>query len=104
MEKRYEITDNSDCSYVLIQKDDKENTIWELYTGNDGGWTQKNKLLATMINHGNGIRFKFPEDRKARLKSLDYDHVEYIRLLLDMENHFSNVPKEYNVYSEYFKI
>lgn len=104
MEKRYEIIDNNGCSYVLLQKEDKENVIWELYTGSDSGWIVKNKLMATMINHGNGVKFKFTDDRKVKLNSLDYDHSEYMRLILDMENHYSKIPTEYNVYAEYFKI
>ncbi len=102
MEKRYDLKDNTGSLYYVLSKETDDEVLWELYSGDDEGWLTKNKLLATLLNHGNGVKFSIPDNKK--IKKMDYDEVEYFRLLLNLENSLDPNSMSYDVMVTQFKI
>jgi hypothetical protein len=102
MNKIFKIICNDESDYNVILKVTDDGNVFELYTGDCTSWTEKNMLLGTLIDHGNGVDIKIHDNnRRPKLKSLDYDHAEYVRILLHMNNkHNSSFPVVYTVYED----
>ena len=80
--------------YDLTVEDTKKGEKFSLFTSNGEQWNEphKGKLLLSMTNDGDGIKF----DRK--LKVLDYAQLLYIRILVNFEHQNDRNPKNREKY------
>ena len=68
--------------YVITEVDTDDGTMYQLYRSLNETWSEdsKGELLVTMINDGNGYKFKY---KHAEKKRLGYDEIEHQYLLID---------------------
>ena len=68
--------------YVITEVDTDDGTMYQLYRSLNETWSEdsKGELLVTMINDGNGYKFKY---KHAEKKRLGYDEIEHLYLLTD---------------------
>lgn len=73
---------NQSVEYVITEADTDDGTMYQLYRSLNETWSEdsKGELLVTMINDGNGYKFKY---KHAEKKRLGYDEIEHLYLLID---------------------
>jgi len=97
---KYTIKSNDDCDYVLTRTETNDGVLLELFFGKDKAWTSPGKLIGSLLDTGNNIQLKF--DPKVKLKQIDYNIAEYMRILLEFNNRDSHKPCAYSVCTEEF--
>jgi hypothetical protein len=82
--KNYYVIDTLEQSveYIITETDTDDGTMYQLYRSMNDTWSEdsKGELLITMINDGNGYKFKY---KHAEKKRLGYDEIEHLYLLID---------------------
>ncbi len=81
--KEYMVVDHTGLhDYDLTVVTTDEGDVFSLFLSMGEQWNEsvKGKLVLSMINNGNGVKF----DRK--LKNLDYSELVYLRILLNFEH------------------
>lgn len=73
---------NQSVEYVITEADTDDGTMYQLHRSLNETWSEdsKGELLVTMINDGNGYKFKY---KHAEKKRLGYDEIEQLYLLID---------------------
>lgn len=81
--------------YIITETDTDDGTMYQLYRSLNETWSEdsKGELLVTMINDGNGYKFKY---KHAEKKRLGYDEIEHLYLLIDYVRRMEG-PTMYNV-------
>lgn len=96
--KNYYVIDTLEQSveYIITEADTDDGTMYQLYRSmNSATWSEdsKGELLVTMINDGNGYKFKY---KHAEKKRLGYDEIEHLYLLIDYVRRIEG-PITYNI-------
>lgn len=81
--EKYMVLDHTGLhDYDLKVVTTDEGDVFSLHLSNGDQWNEsvKGKLVLSMTNNGNGVKF----DRK--LKNLDYSELVYLRILLNFEH------------------
>lgn len=87
---------NQSVEYIITEADTDDGTMYQLYRSmNSATWSEdsKGELLVTMINDGNGYKFKWKQYEKKRL---GYDEIEHLYILMHHVRHREG-PTQYNV-------
>ena len=73
---------NQSIEYIITETDTDDGTMYQLHRSLNEVWSEdsKGELLVTMINDGNGYKFKY---KYAEKKRLGYDEIEHLYLLID---------------------
>lgn len=73
---------NQSVEYVITEADTDDGTMYQLHRSLNETWSEdsKGELLVTMINDGNGYKFRY---KYAEKKRLGYDEIEHLYLLID---------------------
>lgn len=68
--------------YVITEVETDDGTMYQLHRSLNDTWSEdsKGEVLVTMINDGNGYKFKWKQHEKKRL---GYDEIEHLYLLID---------------------
>lgn len=68
--------------YVITEVETDDGTMYQLHRSLNDTWSEdsKGEVLVTMINDGNGYKFKY---KHAEKKRLGYDEIEHLYLLID---------------------
>ncbi len=100
-EKSYMVISDDGCDYNVKKKNTDDGEVIELYYGNNG-WTNKNALIGTILDDGNGVKIKFADKlhEKANIKKLDYSEAEYLRILLYFSHLNQTRPTKYKIFEE----
>jgi hypothetical protein len=82
--KNYYVIDTLEQSveYIITETNTDDGTMYQLYRSmNSATWSEdsKGELLITMINDGNGYKFKWKQHEKKRL---GYDEIEHLYILM----------------------
>lgn len=81
--------------FIITETDTDDSTMYQLYRSLNDTWAEdcKGELLITMINDGDGYKFKWKQSEKKRL---GYDEIEHLYLLINHIRRIEN-PTLYNV-------
>jgi hypothetical protein len=73
---------NQSVEYVITEADTDDGTMYQLYRSLNETWSEdcRGEVLVTMIDDGNGYKFKWKQKEKKRL---GYDEIEHLYLLID---------------------
>ena len=81
--------------YIITEVETDDGTMYQLHRSLNDTWSEdcKGEVLVTMINDGNGYKFKY---KHAEKKRLGYDEIEYLYILI---NHVRKVEGQtyYNI-------
>lgn len=72
---------NQSVEYIITEAGTNDGIMYQLYRSLNDTWSEdsKGELLVTMINDGNGYKFKY---KHAEKKRLGYDEIEHLYLLI----------------------
>jgi hypothetical protein len=81
--------------YIITETETDNGTMYQLYCSLNDTWAEdhKGELLITMINDGDGYKFKWKQSEKKRI---GYDEIEHLYLLINHVRRNEN-PTLYNV-------
>ena len=68
--------------YIITETDTDDGTMYQLHRSLNNTWSKdcQGEILVTMINDGNGYKFKWKQEERKRL---GYDEIEHLYLLID---------------------
>lgn len=68
--------------YIITEADTDDGTMYQLHRSLNDTWSEdcQGEVLVTMINDGNGYKFKY---KHAEKKRLGYDEIEHVYLLIN---------------------
>jgi len=74
---KYIVIHNNSYEYDIFVTDTKKGLLFEMHYSEEEFWTRPGTLIMTMLDTGNGVKFSHAK------KSMEYDIVEEIRILLN---------------------
>jgi hypothetical protein len=68
--------------YIITEADTDDGVMYQLHRSLNETWSEdsKGELLITIINDGNGYKFKWKQNEKKRL---GYDEIEHLYILIN---------------------
>lgn len=95
--KNYYVIDTLEQSveYIITETDTDDGTMYQLHRSLNDKWTEEcqGEVIVTMINDGNGYKFKWKQSEKKRI---GYDEIEHLYILMYHVRRNENMPI-YNV-------